>query len=572
MQINYSKKQKETTQQVRNVLTELLACASSANTPAEQIDMLKETLQALEDSFLVVVVGEFNAGKSSFINALLNTDKLEEGVTPTTAQINLIRYGKTESVTPIEQWGQLVQLPADLLESISFVDTPGTNAVITEHEVLTRWFLPRADMVLFLSSADRPFSESENKFLQSIRDWGKKTVLILNKIDLLEKPEEREQVINFVRTNAEAALKVEIPVIPVSSRLAKKARSNMSQEMWKESGYDALEQFIQDKMDEKARFTMKMLAALGVGSKVEKEATSRVQNELQFYNEDRKLTETIRGEVDLYHDDMIKEIERSMKEIHAIFADVKMRGHQYFEELFVIKNLPNILKKDKNRLLFQENVLQNMPTEVERKTTELVENLSLQQQRMVQLVRLQIEARNSQFPGSELPKEMLDQRSELMTRMQNSIDSILDKIESDIAMNIGMKHAQAAVTAGLAIEVSAIGIGAALTTIATTVAADLLGIVAAFWVGVAGFLVLPYYKKKAQREFDEKITDIEEKLVTSLRNEFTQEVEDQISRINNATRPFERFVEASIETGEKQLETLDDIREKINRLNEELEG
>ena len=572
MQINYSKKQKETTQQVRNVLTELLACASSANTPAEQIDMLKETLQALEDSFLVVVVGEFNAGKSSFINALLNTDKLEEGVTPTTAQINLIRYGKTESVTPIEQWGQLVQLPADLLESISFVDTPGTNAVITEHEVLTRWFLPLADMVLFLSSADRPFSESENKFLQSIRDWGKKTVLILNKIDLLEKPEEREQVINFVRTNAEAALKVEIPVIPVSSRLAKKARSNMSQEMWKESGYDALEQFIQDKMDEKARFTMTMLAALGVGSKVEKEATSRVQHELQFYNEDRKLTETIRGEVDLYHDDMIKEIERSMKEIHAIFADVKMRGHQYFEELFVIKNLPNILKKDKNRLLFQENVLQNMPTEVERKTTELVENLALQQQRMVQLVRLQIEARNSQFPGSELPKEMLDQRSELMTRMQNSIDSILDKIESDIAMNIGMKHAQAAVTAGLAIEVSAIGIGAALTTIATTVAADLLGIVAAFWVGVAGFLVLPYYKKKAQREFDEKITDIEEKLVTSLRNEFTQEVEDQISRINNATRPFERFVEASIETGEKQLETLDDIREKINRLNEELEG
>ena len=137
--------------------------------------MLKETLQALEDSFLVVVVGEFNAGKSSFINALLNTEKLAEGVTPTTAQINLIRYGETESVTPIEQWGQLVQLPADMLESLSFVDTPGTNAVITEHEVLTRWFLPRADVVLFLTSADRPFSESEKNFMQGISDWGKKT-------------------------------------------------------------------------------------------------------------------------------------------------------------------------------------------------------------------------------------------------------------------------------------------------------------------------------------------------------------------------------------------------------------
>ena len=571
MQINYSKQQKETTQKVRDVLTELLSCVSSANTPPEQIEMLKETLQALEDSFLVVVVGEFNAGKSSFINALLNTDKLAEGVTPTTAQINLIRYGETESITPIENWGQMIRLPMDLLESVSFVDTPGTNAVIQEHEVLTRWFLPRADMVIFLSSADRPFSESENRFLQSIRDWGKKTVLILNKIDLLETQEERDQVINFVRSSAEKALKVDIPVIPVSCRLAKKARAAMSQELWKESGFEDLEQFIQDKMDEKARFKMKMLSALGIASRVEEDAADRVQNELNFYNEDRKLTETIRGEVDLYHDDMIKEINRSMKEIHAIFSDVKIRGNQYFEDLFVLKNLPNILKKDKNRILFQENVLQNMPTEVERKTAELVENLGIQQQRMVQMVRLQIENRNSQFPGADLPKEILDQRSELMKRMQNSIDSILEKIESDIALNIGMKHAQNAVTAGLAIEVSAIGIGAALTTIATTVAADLLGIVAAFWVGIAGFLVLPYYKKKAQREFDEKISDIEDKLVAALQSEFTQEVEDQISQINNAIRPFERFVEASIESGQKQLDSLNGIRDEVESLRRELE-
>ena len=260
-----------------------------------------------------------------------------------------------------------------------------------------------------------------------------------------------------------------------------------------------------------------------------------------------------------------------MKEIHAIFSDVKIRGNQYFEDLFVLKNLPNILKKDKNRILFQENVLQNMPTEVERKTAELVENLGIQQQRMVQMVRLQIENRNSQFPGADLPKEILDQRSELMKRMQNSIDSILEKIESDIALNIGMKHAQNAVTAGLAIEVSAIGIGAALTTIATTVAADLLGIVAAFWVGIAGFLVLPYYKKKAQREFDEKISDIEDKLVAALQSEFTQEVEDQISQINNAIRPFERFVEASIESGQKQLDSLNGIRDEVEGLRRELE-
>lgn len=571
MLVNYSKKQKEMTQRVRDLLTELLACASAVNTPPEELDMLKETLQALEDSFLVVVVGEFNAGKSSFINALLNTDRLPEGVTPTTAKINLIRYGENESVTPVEEWGLLICLPADMLESLSFVDTPGTNAVITEHEVLTRWFLPRADMVLFLTSADRPFSESEHQFIRGISEWGKKTVIILNKIDLLETPEERDQVCEFVRRNAETALKYEVPVLPVSARMAKKARAQMSQELWNRSGFEALEQYIQDKMDERARFNMKMLSALGIASRVETNAETRIREELRVYQDDRKLTDTIRGQLDLYHDDMNKEIARSMKEIHSIFNEIRDRGNMYFDELFVLKNLPNLLKKDKNRLMFQENVLQNLPIEVERKTTEMVETLSTQQQRMVQMIRMQIENRNSQFPGTILPKEASDKRAELLKRMQLSIDTILEKIESDIALDIGMKHAQSAVTAGLAIEVSAIGIGAALTAIATTVAADILGIVAAFWVGVAGFLVLPYYKKKAQKEFNEKITEIETKLIRSLESEFTQEVEDQISEMDDATRPFERFVLASIESGEKQLETLSGIQTKIISCRDELD-
>ena len=88
---------------------------------------------------------------------------------------------------------------------------------------------------------------------------------------------------------------------------------------------------------------------------------------------------------------------------------------------------------------------------------------------------------------------------------------------------------------------------------------------------MAGFLVLPYYRKKAQREFDEKIGEIETKLINSLESEFTQEVEDQISEMDNATRPFERFVQASIETGQKQIETLDGIRGKITQCRESLE-
>ena len=53
--------------------------------------------QALHEPFLLVIAGEFNAGKSAFINALIGEPVLMEGVTPTTAHVTLLRHGETEA-------------------------------------------------------------------------------------------------------------------------------------------------------------------------------------------------------------------------------------------------------------------------------------------------------------------------------------------------------------------------------------------------------------------------------------------------------------------------------------------
>jgi ribosome biogenesis GTPase A len=55
---------------------------------------LAASIRQLEDLFLLVVVGEFNAGKSAFINALIGQRVLAEGVTPTTDQIQVLQYGE----------------------------------------------------------------------------------------------------------------------------------------------------------------------------------------------------------------------------------------------------------------------------------------------------------------------------------------------------------------------------------------------------------------------------------------------------------------------------------------------
>ena len=102
----------------------------------------------------------------------------------------------------------VITAPVPILRDIRIVDTPGTNAIIREHEAITPEFVPRSDIVLFVTSADRPFTETEREFIEQIRDWGKKIVIVINKIDILGSAGEVEEVRTFVADNARALLGV----------------------------------------------------------------------------------------------------------------------------------------------------------------------------------------------------------------------------------------------------------------------------------------------------------------------------------------------------------------------------
>ena len=570
MAIELSNEQKKIFDNVRNTLTELLAVASRSDVPEKDIETLQNTLKSLEDKFLVVIVGEFNSGKSTFINALLNTDILETGVTPTTSLIHLIRYGEEQSSAPIENWGQLITLPVPLLQSISLVDTPGTNSIFSDHIILTNWFFPRADLVIFITSADRPYTESESRFLQAIREWGKKIIIILNKKDLNESPEELDRIVRFIQENANRQLKSDIPILTVSAKTALRARKENNPELWKKSGFDQLEIFLQEKLNEKSRFKYKMDSALAIGERVANQTLQLLENEIKFYREDLNLADAIQEQTQVYRSEIEREINRSLSEIHAYFSQIKESGNEYFEKLFKVKNIPNLIRKDKTKLEFQNEVLKSLPTDIERKTMDMVENIYLQEQRMTQYATNQIEKRKTQFPGTAISSPELSERSQLLQKMQATIDEMLEKMEKDMAADIGMKHVQTAATTALAIEVSAVGLGAGLTIVATTVATDILGIVAAFWVGVAGFMILPYYRKKSQKEFTAQISEIEEKLINSLQKELNEEIQSQTLQMEQAISPFRQFVSNALDKINNQMHETERLRQQIQELRTKL--
>src|SRR6476660_984103 len=213
-------------------------------------EALEDAAQQLTSLCLLVVVGEFNSGKSAFLNALVGARIMPEGVTPTTSVINLLQYGETQSESMLPDGIIARTFPADFLDEITLVDTPGTNAIVREHEALTQKFVPRSDLVLFVTSADRPFTESERSFMADIREWGKKITVIINKLDMIRTDEDTNKVIDFVQENIERLLGFKAEVFPISALLAQQAKTlgdrnpAERERLWTQSRFGALEDYV----------------------------------------------------------------------------------------------------------------------------------------------------------------------------------------------------------------------------------------------------------------------------------------------------------------------------------------
>ncbi len=147
----------------RSLLEGLVGFLEDFGAPAEDTSLVRRKLADVEELFLLVIVGEFNSGKSAFINSLLGVDLAEEGVTPTTDRITVLKYGEQPFEHERREGILEKEYPNDFLRQVAIVDTPGTNAIIRHHEELSRGFVPRSDLVLFVTSSDRPFTESERE-------------------------------------------------------------------------------------------------------------------------------------------------------------------------------------------------------------------------------------------------------------------------------------------------------------------------------------------------------------------------------------------------------------------------
>ncbi|MBL6982078.1 MAG: dynamin family protein [Anaerolineales bacterium] len=356
----------------RNLLRELRVALANFGAPEEDQSALEESIQQLDDFFLLVIVGEFNAGKSAFINTLLGQKVLKEGVTPTTTQVNILRFGESDERQIVDDHLHILTAPVDILKEISIVDTPGTNAVIREHEEITSNFVPRSDLVLFITSADRPFTESERIFLEKIRDWGKKVVLVLNKIDILQNDADLAQIQAFLTENAQSLLGTTPDIFPISALQAFQAKQGQPQ-LWNESRFEALERFIQDTLDKGSRTRLKFLNPLGVGKHLTGQYLDSIKGRLGLLKDDFNMLEDVESQLDIYSDDMRRDFEFRMSDVDNVLYEMEQRGEAYFDETMRLARVFDLIKKERIQLEFENLVVADTPQRIDTKVNELID-------------------------------------------------------------------------------------------------------------------------------------------------------------------------------------------------------
>src|SRR4028118_1771529 len=156
---------------------------------------LREHAALVFQPLRLFVAGEFSKGKSYLINVLCGNETMREtNIGPQDTKITVLAYGDARDNTS-SRYVDVKHYPFPFLKLINLVDSPGINAVLRpEHTKITQEHVASADLILFVTSAERTVSQEEIDLIRFIAEHNRsEVVFIVNKIDVFE-----DSLIDFV--------------------------------------------------------------------------------------------------------------------------------------------------------------------------------------------------------------------------------------------------------------------------------------------------------------------------------------------------------------------------------------
>lgn len=490
-----------------------------------------ELLETLEDLFTIVIVGEFNSGKSSLINALFGVKLRVEGPIPVDDRISVLRYGDPPVAKQISNFIVEQSYPVEFLRNITLVDTPGTNSIVQRHQEITEDFIPRADLVLFVTSIDRPLSESERKFLDYIREWGKKVVFVLNKIDTKEESE-IEQVVEYLNTNVRAVFGFDPVIYPVSAKTRQ--------------GFDALEDYIFNVLSAKERVRLKLQAPLDTILSLGRKQFTMIESRRELLAADRARIDSLTEQLQRARADLTSNFRQFVARVDNLMMDLERRGIDFLDRYVRLQHIMMLRDSLRFREEFDRQVFQGFKGNVDATIQESVdwlvrENMKLWNSTVEEFHRhADADTRDPQVVG-RVGRDFAYNREEVYARMRTQAEQRLASYDVNIESRRIIDHAMRAVIQSFGLGAGALGLGYIITSAVSSVALDVTGLTAATMLLVTSFLILPYKRSRAKADFQRRIEELRTHLRESLERESAVEIDRMIRAITAAFEPYQRF-------------------------------
>ncbi|MGR3178419.1 MAG: dynamin family protein [Candidatus Anammoxibacter sp.] len=535
---------------------------------------VEDLIVQMEAPFYLLVAGEYNAGKSSFINALCGERILDEGPTPTTSKITLLTAGETNTYEEIDDHLSKVTFPLDYLNDVTLIDTPGTNSIILEHKDITESFIHRAELVLFVISADHPLTESERSFLQFIRGkWGRKVLYILNKIDL-KTNDEIDQILDFVEKNCYRLMGFEPKILTVSSLKALEAKKNGDKNLLKESNIESVEEFIFDKLDLDTKIDFKLMNPLKYLSNVFVEIKKELEEKTETCNTDIRSIERFENRLTQKKQDMIEYSKKYKSEIETIFSRLKEKVDNFINYNLTSRSVIMMkIAREKVEDKFKREVygVSTPGTDLERILDDITEYISRNNRSLwnMAIEYNQAEANRGRIfaNGQDRTKEQNhnDRKSELQIALKER-----SKEYREIDMEREGERIRSTIQGGLlnfiVIEALAIGIGVGLTTLLSMIVPPLSVIILSVIIACAGLVIFPYKRKSYRTEFFKRVDSLSERFISFIMFEMEKIIDRVIEDIQNSMSAYRDLRWSEREDSNKRIAEVDELLERVKSI------
>ena len=569
----------------RRLVLHVRDALSQADGSRADLERLAQLVTEMDELFLLVVAGEYNAGKSTFINALLGDEVFAMGDLPTTRVISILRFGEPGTPEPSGEHTRIYRYPLDVLRDLEIVDTPGTNSIERMEEEITRGFVPRADLVLFVTSLLQPLTASELDFLGHIREWGKKVIFVVNGVDRRNSDEQLARVREYLTREVQNRLGGGAPptmyFISALRALRRKVAAKSPDGSTDTTPADALDEFpaleryLIETLRETERVRLKLLSPLGVLRHVLERNLATIEKRRVVVQEDGNVLGAVRGQLDAYSTEMRTDSERYLLELRASLGEVERRGRTWLERNIRIGNINLLRNKDAVENRFRNEVVADAPREIEDVVHRMVDWTVRRNLKLWTAVFAELDAHTARLRASGAlaahgDSEFQYNREELFTRLRQPVERRLGDFNAEAEARGVVESMREAVASAFGINVLALGLGAILVAVFTTAALDLTGVLTATLFAIAGWFIIPARRRHLIHEMEEKIAKLAADLSALLSAKFEEQLTRYEQQLLEVIQPYERFLETERAKLERARTELDGALREVDGLERQI--